>query len=368
MSNDLTLTNTTFKHKDIHKFTREVKSRGEKSIIDYFIVSREYRKAIKDVKVQRHAEIGSDHYLVRMEVIKKKEETKQTKRKIIIKEKIKSYRLKDEEIKKTYQNKLQNRLIREKAEKIKGIENKWKNFKENMILAAKESCGTTKTTNIHYKKSNWWTPELQQKIKDKKQKWRKYLRSQQEEDYDSYKISNREVKLAVKEAKKQSWAEFGEKMKEQYSENQKLFYGTLKQIRRKKTPRLVNIKDKKGNILTDEKDIMDRWKQYFEELTETNNEEQERETRQVRNNERNVIQPITEQEITQAINKLKIGKAAGQDDITPEMLKYMGEKARTVFKDLLNNIIRTKEIPQEWNIGIILPLYKKRRCKRMYEI
>jgi len=41
MVNDLIITNTKFPHKWIHKITREIPGRGEKSIIDYIIVSRE---------------------------------------------------------------------------------------------------------------------------------------------------------------------------------------------------------------------------------------------------------------------------------------------------------------------------------------
>lgn len=41
IENDLIITNSKFKHKDIHKYTREQPSRKEKSIIDYFLINRE---------------------------------------------------------------------------------------------------------------------------------------------------------------------------------------------------------------------------------------------------------------------------------------------------------------------------------------
>lgn len=47
-------------------------------------------------------------------------------------------------------------------------------------------------------------------------------------------------------------------MKENYTENQKLLYGIAKTV--KKTPKLKNIKDKDGKVLTREKEIIDRWK------------------------------------------------------------------------------------------------------------
>ena len=42
--------------------------RGLKSIIDYFVVRRDSRVRVKDVKVVRGADVGSDHYLLLMKM------------------------------------------------------------------------------------------------------------------------------------------------------------------------------------------------------------------------------------------------------------------------------------------------------------
>ena len=74
--NDLIVTNTFFQHREIHKYTREVKSRGEKSIIDYVLINRSNRKEVIDVRVRRGAEIYSDHYLLKAEIRMKVQEEK----------------------------------------------------------------------------------------------------------------------------------------------------------------------------------------------------------------------------------------------------------------------------------------------------
>ena len=48
----------------MHKCTWVCPGRELKSIIDYFLVRKDNRKRIKDVKVVRGDEIRSDHYLV----------------------------------------------------------------------------------------------------------------------------------------------------------------------------------------------------------------------------------------------------------------------------------------------------------------
>lgn len=78
---ELLITNTHFKHKEIHTYTRELVSRNEKSLIDYFLVSKSLRNNIKDVKVKRGAEIGSDHFLVTMKWYKDRTEKEVNKRK-----------------------------------------------------------------------------------------------------------------------------------------------------------------------------------------------------------------------------------------------------------------------------------------------
>lgn len=55
----------------------------------------------------------------------------------------------------------------------------------------------------------------------------------------------------VKNTKEKNWGEFEYKMNENYSENQKLFYNTLTQLKQKKLPELKNIKIK---MITEEKD------------------------------------------------------------------------------------------------------------------
>ena len=68
---------------------------------------------------------------------------------------------------------------------------------------------------------------------------------------------------------------------------------------------------------------------------------------------------ITKDEIKEALRKTKSGKAPGHDQITPDMLKNMGEEALDILHRLINLIWNEKEIPAEWEISVLLPLFKK---------
>lgn len=62
--NDMVVGNTLFEHKEIHKFTREDQSRKERSIVELVMVERTERRNLKDVRVKRGYDVGSDHFLV----------------------------------------------------------------------------------------------------------------------------------------------------------------------------------------------------------------------------------------------------------------------------------------------------------------
>jgi hypothetical protein len=60
--NKLRITNSFFRHKDIHKFTWA--ERGSKSIIYYVIANKKIWPYITDTRVYRGAEVDTDHFLV----------------------------------------------------------------------------------------------------------------------------------------------------------------------------------------------------------------------------------------------------------------------------------------------------------------
>jgi len=60
--NKLKITNSFYRHKDIHKFSWE--ARGTKSITDYIITNDKLKSDIEDTRVFRGSEIDSDHKLV----------------------------------------------------------------------------------------------------------------------------------------------------------------------------------------------------------------------------------------------------------------------------------------------------------------
>lgn len=358
LENDLVITNTMFKHKTIHKMTREDPHTHQKSLIDYFLISRHKMREIKDVRVRRSAEIGSDHFLVTLEHMENEKKATEIEKRTT-KEKIKSYRLKEGTVKQAYQEKIKEKYKKEPEKQE--IEETWHQFKKIILEAAQESCGKTKIGKGNKKRTPWWTEQIKQAVKQKKETWKKYLNNKSPQTYEEYKIKREQVKEMVKTAKQEAWVEFGNKIKEAYKDNQKLFYGALKRMRTKKNEALGYIRDEGGKLLTEHTQIMERWRQYFKSLLEDDDTYETPNSEDNEQQEENeyAMETITTEELEKAISKLKLGKAAGIDEITPEMIKFLNTEGKEKLLEILNIAYSEGITPQDWQTGLINPIHKK---------
>ncbi|KAK9686649.1 hypothetical protein QE152_g37032 [Popillia japonica] len=102
---------------------------------------------------------------------------------------------------------------------------------------------------------------------------------------------------------------------------------------------------------------MERWYRYFK-TTLNGKEEQEAETVQSELEDKNQTDDITMLDVEDALQKLKNGKAAGEDLIKALQIKYMSWKGKEMIHRI-NVPWRTSNIPREWTLAVILPIHKK---------
>ena len=72
----------------------------------------------------------------------------------------------------------------------------------------------------------------------------------------------------------------------------------------------------------------------------------------------NINNPITHQEITDVLKKLKNNKSASPEDIPNELLKHGGQPLSETLTKIFNHIFSTEMIPKSWLQGLITPIYK----------
>ena len=72
-----------------------------------------------------------------------------------------------------------------------------------------------------------------------------------------------------------------------------------------------------------------------------------------------LVKEPSQEELEKAICKLKINKAPGEDDIEAELIKNANQELRKRFLALICNIWREEKMPDDWKVGLIVPLFKK---------
>ena len=141
-----------------------------------------------------------------------------------------------------------------------------------------------------------------------------------------------------------------------YFSANKVFWQTIRRLRGKRSSITYSIKDSDGNILTDENEILLRWREYFEnilnpvkastcdthEVTQLGEEEF-----------------FTAAEVATAITGKKSGKAAGEDEIRPEMLKALIGEGILWLTQVYQVAWKLGKTPRDWQTGVIIPKFKK---------
>ena len=67
---------------------------------------------------------------------------------------------------------------------------------------------------------------------------------------------------------------------------------------------------------------------------------------------------ISEDEVTESIKGLKIGKAAGPTGVVSEVMKAAGGFGIRWMTDMINNIVKEYCIPDDWRNSILVHVYK----------
>ena len=129
--------------------------------------------------------------------------------------------------------------------------------------------------------------------------------------------------------------------------NQQRFWARLNENRRTKES-MIRINDKNGQVLSEEIDVIGRWKEHFKELFQ----EMDLPYQATQHSEATPEDDleIVKEEVRRSMKRLKTRKAPGICGIVPEMLKAGGE----MVVDLL-----AKVAPSDWKNAVIVPVYKK---------
>ncbi|KAK3515853.1 hypothetical protein QTP70_034764, partial [Hemibagrus guttatus] len=266
-------------------------------------------------------------------------------------------RLADPSVRGVFNSHLQesfNQIPRE----VGDIESEWTMFSSSIVDAAIRSCGrkVSGAGRGSNPRTQWWTLEVRDAVKLKKESYRAWLARGTLEAAEAYRQAKQTTAVVVSEAKTRVWEEFGEAMEKDYRTASGKFWQTVRRLRRGKRLSANTVYSGDGELLASTGDIVGQWKEYFKDLlnpTDTPSiEEPEAEDSEVDSF-------ITQAEVTEVVQQLLGGKAPGVDEIRPEYLKSLDVVGMSWLTRLCNIAWRSGTVPLDWATGVVIPLFKK---------
>lgn len=379
---DLVITNTWFEHKPVHTYTWH---RGDrKSVIDFVIVDERMKAKVTDTRVFRGVNVGSDHHLVMTRLVGMFKGWRHRDHVPVFPEclkKVEVVKLNDGNVRSEYIKRLSERLGKLVEEREEDVELVWKGFKNAVVETAMDVCGTARL-GVCKKGDAWWDEEVREAVEMKKNAWINLLsavgtgsneRVHVKRAKERYKEAKKVVKALVKAKKEECMRVWEERLSHNFADNSKLFWKEVKVARKKvSVSSMKNVRAEDGRLLTECKDMLNRWREHFQKLFTfdgvdedvTGSHDDRRSTSNVVGEQVNVI---SMDEVVKGINSMKVGKAAGFDRVSAEMIKFGGPAVAQALHKLFNLCWRDCLVPDDWCKAIIVPLHKGRGSRQECE-
>ncbi|KAK7884420.1 hypothetical protein WMY93_027543 [Mugilogobius chulae] len=265
-SHSLSITNTMFQHKGVHQCMWHQDTLGRRSMIDFVVVSSDLRPRVLDTRVKRGAELSTDHHLVVSWIRwqRRKPDRLGRPKRIM---RVCWERLAESSVRQAFNSHLRESFCQLPGE-TGDIESEWTMFSASIVNAAAQSCGRKVSSACRggNPRTRWWTPEVRDAVRLKKECYKALLACSTPEAVDRYLQAKRTAARAVAEAKTRDWERFGEAMEEDYRSASKKFWQTVRRLRRGKQCFTNTVYSAGGELLTSTGDVVGRWKEYFEGL------------------------------------------------------------------------------------------------------
>ena len=214
--------------------------------------------------------------------------------------------------------------------------------KEKIIAAGKETVGTT---TIQMKNVEWFDEECREIIAKKNEVRQRMLQKETWGSYEKCRELQKDVKKVCKKKKKEHLQKQLEETEQMNRQNERRkFYKAVDKIRKGYHPRQEASRDKDGNVLWDREDIMNRWAEHFKDVLNiehpscNDHEKLDPESNIEGSDEDDNLEMPTYEEVEDSIKKLQNGRAPGEDNITPEMIKYRGKQLAKKKKTTRTNM------------------------------
>ena len=198
------------------------------------------------------------------------------------------------------------------------------------------------------RKNEWFDSECSDARKNVRKLLTKFCKTLRKDDRIIYCKAKREYKHLLNRKKKETKEALLQKLLNS-THNQQQFWETVRKIAPKKT----NV----HNDIT-----VDDWFLHFKSVLDKENDityTSDTENFEFEQYDSWFDQPISKQEVLDALKKVKNSKAAGPDGIIGELLKYSDNTVVDFLVKFYNTLFDEGIYPDQWTESVIFPLFKK---------
>jgi hypothetical protein len=179
-----------------------------------------------------------------------------------------------------------------------------------------------------------------------------------------YTEKNREVKRSTRNDQRNYIDNLASQAEEATSKgNLKELFAITRVLSKRQMQRNRPIRATDGTLLINTKEQLQRWQEHFSKILNSGVDkqivEEEKEKGEYVTNPRINTKAPTAIEIKKAVKEQKRGKAAGVENIPPEVLKVDLDISANLLNSLFEKIWNEGEMPNDWKCGLLIKIPKK---------
>nr|VZI38076.1 unnamed protein product [Spirometra erinaceieuropaei] len=343
--NRLLVTNTCFQHRKKHLLSWYSNDGRTASQIDYILVSSRFRSWVHDSRSMRGAAHGSDHVLVR------------TRLKVHLSSAPKMPRPRRLNVAKIRQASTAEALSSEIricfTTRADGeVSNQWASLKTSVYGAAEKILRYTQR-----RRSDWISGRTLQ-LSAQTARARSHN--------DDYFLQLRKMTAkSARDDRKQYWAEIATSMEQasNVGDTRKL-YRLIRQVSGKPSTLSDSVRDVNGGFIADNSAKVQRWREHFKHHLNFDTQP----TSPLLSSSAEFLpsptyavpcDPPSEEEVTDAIRKLRNNKAPGEDGIPAKIFKSCVDTLAPWHHEVIERAWRDEVVPDDWGVGILVLILKK---------
>ncbi|XP_042866397.1 uncharacterized protein LOC122249519 [Penaeus japonicus] len=165
-----------------------------------------------------------------------------------------------------------------------------------------------------------------------------------EQTIDRYKKANKKAKRAVAKAKSEAYKNLHDSQEGEEEQRKAIRIAKRRDEQPQDVYQAKLVKGTNGNVMTDNQQLKNRWKEYYQQLM---NVENPRTERVIAAKEEREVEEVSLTEVTEAITQMKRGKSVGPADILVEAWKMCGRSGIEWLTEIFGRIMETKKMPNE---------------------